>query len=926
MRAVVFTTDAIFSLIIASVAISILLYFSYYPPAPYLSAYADVQGISKTLMSANIGELATGNPTAYNITYQGAASTDTWNEYQKNNANSGATGYGPLSSSISFIFPTNSTINSKIFVNHGNIYFASGNTIYALNATYGSKVWQRNFPTSTPGYLILYNNMLFTTNTTSSSSYLTSLNAYNGETVWSVPTTSYGSPTTPDIEYNGYIIYGTNNDYVVGFYATNGTFAWESPGLGASPSYVSVVNGSIATVVSGTLALISLNGNSASEPWHTSSSPPSTNPSSYSNLILFGSSTSACGWSINGNPDFCTNLGATVYGVANNGQFSVFQTSNSISEVSFSNTILWSKTVPYTGAIAQPVMSRSNIYSIWDGNYLISQNISTGDVSWYTQVPANYGGVSRITLGYGRLYLVAGGNVISYGSCSVNPEYPVLTAASSLYVNNLGGCATALIDSIKSMRNYSVYINNTLAPAMHVATFDGSNSFLSQGSGFKWMNSQSQSFTMNVWVYPTSQNGVILDELGQQTPNTTWHDSWIDLVNGSVNVSVWNLKCVNIGKIPLNQWSDIALVGSYSNNVLNYSGYINGNFGGGSDGARSIPGGNSSMYYDLGVGDVTNCGSGSYFKGQMANFQIYNTNLSHYQITQLYDGGIQGAPLQNSGSVAWYPLTGDSNDYAGNSTYYPVNVSYAPALYSPTGLSNSYEISKSSIVLPSTSYVASLNNRTSDSLLAQNRYISIPANPVLEPSKFSIGLWFYESSYSMCYTGIGVNNQAFTQGYNLLLPCVNDHSGGITVGNGVEVYDTFSSPSLGKWHYAVATFDGSTITTYIDGVKENTASQSGVTYSSISWLLVAPTVPSGSNESIANIQIYNESLSYQQISSLYKEGIEGNPIQNGHLVGWWPLNGNANDYSGYLDNGFDYSSVSYKPITSLYNVGVYSWK
>ena len=57
------------------------------------------------------------------------------------------------------------------------------------------------------------------------------------------------------------------------------------------------------------------------------------------------------------------------------------------------------------------------------------------------------------------------------------------------------------------------------------------------------------------------------------------------------------------------------------------------------------------------------------------------------------------------------------------------------------------------------------------------------------------------------------------------------------------------------------------------------------------------------NGSLANFQLYNTSLDANQVQALYKEGIGGVPIQLQGLVGWWPLNGNANDYSGNLNNG-----------------------
>lgn len=54
---------------------------------------------------------------------------------------------------------------------------------------------------------------------------------------------------------------------------------------------------------------------------------------------------------------------------------------------------------------------------------------------------------------------------------------------------------------------------------------------------------------------------------------------------------------------------------------------------------------------------------------------------------------------------------------------------------------------------------------------------------------------------------------------------------------------------------------------------------------------------------ISNVQIYSVALSQNSISALYNEGVGGTPIDVQDLVGWWPLNGNGNDYSGNGNNG-----------------------
>ena len=57
------------------------------------------------------------------------------------------------------------------------------------------------------------------------------------------------------------------------------------------------------------------------------------------------------------------------------------------------------------------------------------------------------------------------------------------------------------------------------------------------------------------------------------------------------------------------------------------------------------------------------------------------------------------------------------------------------------------------------------------------------------------------------------------------------------------------------------------------------------------------------NGSLANGQIYTSALTSLQIAQLYSEGIGGAPLTNEGLIGWWPLDGNANDYSGNNNNG-----------------------
>ncbi|MDE1823275.1 MAG: hypothetical protein KGH50_03030 [Candidatus Micrarchaeota archaeon] len=63
------------------------------------------------------------------------------------------------------------------------------------------------------------------------------------------------------------------------------------------------------------------------------------------------------------------------------------------------------------------------------------------------------------------------------------------------------------------------------------------------------------------------------------------------------------------------------------------------------------------------------------------------------------------------------------------------------------------------------------------------------------------------------------------------------------------------------------------------------------------------------NGSVANVQLYNTTLDPSSIKAVYQEGIGGAPIDLQHLLGWWPLNGNAQDYSGNNHHGTLVNSV-----------------
>ena len=131
-----------------------------------------------------------------------------------------------------------------------------------------------------------------------------------------------------------------------------------------------------------------------------------------------------------------------------------------------------------------------------------------------------------------------------------------------------------------------------------------------------------------------------------------------------------------------------------------------------------------------------------------------------------------------------------------------------------------------------------------------------------------------------------------------------------SAGSGVRLYSQ-QGLNNGVWHNVVATrTPGGTDYLYIDGILVASESDPGgtITNNRDIQLGIDNYPPNGGPYSqltgnIANFQLYNTSLSANDIKALYQEGIGGAPINIENLVGWWPLNGNANDYSGNDNNG-----------------------
>ncbi len=112
--------------------------------------------------------------------------------------------------------------------------------------------------------------------------------------------------------------------------------------------------------------------------------------------------------------------------------------------------------------------------------------------------------------------------------------------------------------------------------------------------------------------------------------------------------------------------------------------------------------------------------------------------------------------------------------------------------------------------------------------------------------------------------------------------------------------NTYSSPnslSRGTWYFMTAVITPTSESVYVNGTL-TLSDPLGVENQGTGGMQIGYGNVAGQflNGSATNIQIYNTTLSAANITALYNGGIYSTPIDIDHLVGWWPLNGNPNDY------------------------------
>ncbi len=191
-------------------------------------------------------------------------------------------------------------------------------------------------------------------------------------------------------------------------------------------------------------------------------------------------------------------------------------------------------------------------------------------------------------------------------------------------------------------------------------------------------------------------------------------------------------------------------------------------------------------------------------------------------------------------------------------------------------------------------------------------YIQVPAiKNIAGRSALTMSAWIYLSSLANDQIIISEDSASPSEVFQMFVNTNGQLEADFGDGSWINTATTpTGSIGLDRWYYVTATWSsGNGENIYINGIQQPISYTIGSS-ASTGTLGTTQAGDIANNQNgeyfdgfLSNIEIYNTSLLPAQISLAYINGIDAPPLSNSSLVAWYPLNGNANDYSGYNNNG-----------------------
>ena len=224
------------------------------------------------------------------------------------------------------------------------------------------------------------------------------------------------------------------------------------------------------------------------------------------------------------------------------------------------------------------------------------------------------------------------------------------------------GVGTGWGDLSPNFKDYTLFNTPTFSSSTNggVITFTGASSQYAQHATTLFNSTTFNTYTMNLWVYPTAA-GQIISVCGQSTINTGYHYSGIEITAGGlISFGQWTgaMTTIATSQQTLNQWYNLVI----TYNGTTATAYVNGTSVGSSAIAWSSPG--ASTFFALMATDSTNMGTTGYASGSIGSFMAYNRGLTADEVVQNYNATRKRYALPYTYSVSF----NGSNQYLSSST------------------------------------------------------------------------------------------------------------------------------------------------------------------------------------------------------------------------------------------------------------------
>ena len=409
------------------------------------------------------------------------------------------------------------------------------------------------------------------------------------------------------------------------------------------------------------------------------------------------------------------------------------------------------------------------------------------------------------------------------------------------------GYGTSVVDLVGNSN--ATLVNDPVYSINGYINFDGVNDYLSTNTS---LNSKLSPVNIStiishfVWVYP-KDNGVIVTEIGQTTPNILWHDSQIEIVAGNLKFGLWTsggLSSLDSSiSTPFYNWYYFGL--TYDGTTMR--GYVNGQLAGTKNLSRSTPYilGNTGLHYAIGAADSTSLGDGTAAKIKLGSFHVYNTALSNQQIINNYNATKSDYIYTGSMSV-WIDANDPASYITGTSVSDLSGNNYTHTLTSGATLSTLYGFKSFDCTTDNKRIVV---NGTGPTLSTTGYTYVVWARVISDNSSFRTLLY----TNSPKYTPITIPNGTNTLGYW----DTAFRSSGYDLSSFVDVWAQYSVVG-----------DNSSETFYINGSQVGSSISYGAG-GTTHWGLGNNDIVPQPFGYVGNMMLYNTKLTLDQIKQNY---------------------------------------------------------